>query len=55
MENLKLICKYSREGSVSGHWCNMCPPVADYKRIEKAEELAWKERNKPKKKNAQNK
>jgi hypothetical protein len=48
---LDMLCKYKREGTVSGHWCDQCPqPLAEYLRLEKAEILAWKERNKSKKK-----
>jgi hypothetical protein len=39
------LCKYKREGSVSGHWCNECPPISEYIRIERAEIAAWKMRN----------
>jgi hypothetical protein len=49
--NLNILCKYEREGSVSGHWCNLCPtPISEYVRIERAEELAFKARNSSKKK-----
>ena len=45
-----VLCKYRREGSVSGHWCNLCPtPISEYIKIERAEELAFKARNKQKK------
>lgn len=44
------LCKYEREGKVSGHWCNLCPsPLSEYERIERAEILAFKNANKSKK------
>ena len=49
--NELILCKYHREGSVSGHWCNLCPtPMSEYNRIERTQELAWKEAHNPKKK-----
>jgi hypothetical protein len=42
------LCKYKREGSVWGHWCNECPPLPEYLKIERAEQLAWALRNKGK-------
>lgn len=33
--NELILCKYHREGSVSGHWCNLCPPISEYKLIER--------------------
>ena len=48
--NELILCKYHREGSVSGHWCNLCPPISEYKLIERAEELAWKKKNNKKQK-----
>jgi hypothetical protein len=44
---MSLLCRYEREGLVSGHWCNECPP--DYSKIEKEEILVYKEKNKKKK------
>lgn len=32
-----MLCRYKREGKVSGHWCNECPPMAEYVKIEKKE------------------
>ena len=50
MSNLEILCKYRREGSLWGHWCNLCPPLDEYRAIERAHELALKNQSKKKKK-----
>jgi len=32
--------------STSFHWCNECPPLDEYRKLEKAQKLAWSNRNK---------
>lgn len=44
------MCAYKRGESISGHWCNECPPNPEYVRIERAQKLAFAARNKSKKK-----
>ena len=42
------MCAYKRGESISGHWCNECPPNPEYGRIERAQKAAWAARNKKK-------
>jgi hypothetical protein len=41
-----MLCRYKREGKVSGHWCNECPPMAEYTKIEKKENQDFLKANK---------
>ena len=41
-----MLCRYKREGKVSGHWCNECPPMAEYVKIEKKEHQDFLKANK---------
>lgn len=41
-----MLCRYKREGKVSGHWCNECPPMHDYIKIEKKENQEFAKANK---------
>ena len=36
--------------ATSFHWCNECPPLNEYKQLEKIQKLAWAEVNKKKEK-----
>jgi hypothetical protein len=34
---MSILCTYQREGIVSGHWCNECPPLNEYASIDRKE------------------
>jgi len=36
--------------ATSFHWCNECPPMDEYRKLEKAQKVAWTNANKKKKK-----
>jgi hypothetical protein len=36
--------------ATSFHWCNECPPLDEYKKLEKIQKAAWIESNKKKEK-----
>ncbi len=40
------LCGYKRFGKISGHWCNECPPSAEYVSLEKKESALLLEINK---------
>ena len=40
-----MLCRYKREGKVSGHWCNECPPMDEYAKIEKKEHESFLKTN----------
>ena len=40
------LCGYKRLGYIGGHWCNECPPPAEYAVIEKKEAQRLLEINK---------
>jgi len=40
------LCGYKRFGFIGGHWCNECPPPAQYFAIEKKEAQRLVEINK---------
>jgi hypothetical protein len=41
------ICAYKRGEPyfTSYHWCNECPPLDEYRALEKQQKLAWAKRN----------
>jgi hypothetical protein len=41
-----MLCRYKREGKIGGHWCNECPPMAEYIKIEKKEHQDFLKANK---------
>ena len=42
------ICAYKRGERyfTSYHWCNECPPLAEYRLLERQQKLDWANRNK---------
>jgi hypothetical protein len=40
------LCTYRNTGKIGGHWCNECPPLAEYFAIEKKEMAALAALNK---------
>jgi hypothetical protein len=43
------LCTYIKTGLIGGHWCNECPPLAEYFKIEAAEKKAFSLSNQKKK------
>ena len=41
-----MLCRYKREGKIGGHWCNECPPLDEYAKIEKKEHQDFLKANK---------
>jgi hypothetical protein len=50
-----MLCRYKREGKIGGHWCNECPPPAEYAKIERKEHEAFLKANRERSKRGNSK
>lgn len=50
-----MLCRYKREGRIGGHWCNECPPPAEYAKIERKEHEAFLKANRERSKRGNSK